>query len=126
MAILLNHVAVNIPTGAQEFGPANVPNNGEIFTLRMARCTTATPTFWPDAATTINANIWISFDGGTTWPYILIGFGSNGGIYTLRNGTQLAESVATGFAVRQGGRQIKAEIVVTNGPLVSEITMEVT
>lgn len=125
MAIVLNHVAINIPTGTHEYGPANVPNNGETFIVRLARCTDATPQFWPNPATSVKANVWMSTDGGATWPFIVIGFGAEGGIYIRRDGVQSPESSAQGFMQRQGGRQIKAEVIVENGPLLSELTVEI-
>jgi hypothetical protein len=127
MTLLLDHRPINVPTGTQEFGPANVPSTVTSFGVRLARCTTATPTFWPNASTTVNASLLLSNDGGATYPRGAGGFTGAGGIIKVQ-GVEAPESNMFGgvSAPLGAGWQIKAVITVTGGPLVSQLTVEVT
>jgi hypothetical protein len=127
MAVLLDHQPINVPTGTREFGPANVPPTATTFGVRLARCTTATPTFWPNASTGVNAQLLLSNDGGATYPRGAGAFTGVGGITTVK-GVEAQESNMFGGISQPLGPnwQIKAVVTVTNGPLVSQLTVEVT
>lgn len=124
MAIIIDHAPINVSSGSQEFGPANISNPVSTIILRLARSTTLTPTFWPNGATTVKAQLLISLDGGTTYQESC-GLGGEGGIYIKRDGTEATESTVRCALPAGTGRKGKALITVTNGPLVSQLTVEV-
>jgi hypothetical protein len=123
MSILVNNQAVNIATGSQDLGPVTLPNGLTSLKITIKRCTTATPTIWPNAATTIKASLFVSVDGGVNW--IASGsLTSAGGIY-VRNGVEVPNTILEVVPIPTGtSRQIKATITVANGPLVSNVTIE--
>ncbi len=125
MTILVDHLPVNITTGTQEFGPVNVPSSITHFKIGLARHTDATPTFWPNTETLINAQIFLSTDGGLTYPQGAGGMISHGGTAVF-GGQQVPESSCQGTITAAAGRKAKAIVTVTSGPLLSQITVEVT
>jgi len=127
MTTLIDHVPINQPTGTHTYGAYNVPDGVSSATLRIARCTTATPTFWPNASTTVDAKAMMSFDNGATFPYQVATISSKGGIVTHPDtGEQVTETGVSVTGVRLGAnRKIQATITVTNGPLVTQVTLEV-
>lgn len=125
MVVLIDHAPVNQPTGSQDYGPVNVPNNTKIYTLRLARHTTATPQFWPNVATVVDIKLLLSLDGGQTFPIVVLGFITNGDTKVIM-GKELPENAfvinyASAFGI---GAKAKAAVVVTNGALVSQLTVE--
>jgi hypothetical protein len=125
---LIDHQNVSIATGTQEFGPADIPSTVTNFTIRLARHTTATPTFWPNAITTIDAKLFLSNDGGVTFPRGAGGFTSVGGTLLGKGGVgEIPETVFSGtIPIPVGvGWKIKAVVIVGNGPLVSQLTIQV-
>src|SRR4051812_5826333 len=61
--------------------------------LTLQRCTTATPTIWPQLTTFVNLELSGSFDGGATW--IPMGaWGAFGGIFIRRDGSEAQISEA--------------------------------
>ena len=125
--ILIDHAPINQPSGSHDYGPFSVPDGATGATLRLARCTTATPTFWPNASTAVDAKVWLSFDGGTTYPTQLIHVTSAGGIIVHPDtGSEVTETGVSVSNVKLGtGRKVKATFNVTNGPWVSQATLEV-
>ena len=128
MALLIDHEAINVPAGTRDFGPATIPDGLTQVTLRLARRTTATPTFWA-AAVRVALRSWCSLDGGATWMQWL-GWGEGnggeaGGIYTGILG-EMPESTVRSALPAGAGRQIKLSATVTGGTLVSQLTVEVT
>lgn len=122
--VLINAAPISLASGTQTFGPINVPDAMSNLFIKLARCTTATPTFWPNVATQVTARILVSYDGGLTFPILVIGFAASGGIYVPRTGIEAPFSIARGNDAPRVGRKIRAEIEVTNGPLVSQVTVE--
>lgn len=122
MAVLINHQPINF-SGSQSFGPVTVTDGLNALVVRLARCTTATPTFWPNAVTSVDAQLELSMDGGATWESAG-GLGSVGGINTLRGGGESTETVLR-CPLRSGNaRRLRATVTVVNGPLVSQLTVE--
>jgi len=126
MTILIDHFPINQPTGSHDYGPANVPQGATTYVLRLARNTTNTPTFWPNAATQVQATIFLSTDGGVTFPVIAGSMTAVGGTLIGPSGQQLAESsfTATVPVPAAAGLRAKATVIVTNGPLISQVTVE--
>lgn len=122
MAVLINHQPINF-SGSQSFGPVAVPSGLNTLVVRLARCTTATPTFWPNAATVVTIGLEISLDGGTTWQGAG-GFSGPGGIQTRRQGGEYTEVVLTCPLATGNARQLRASASVVGGPLVSQLTVE--
>ena len=130
MPILIDHQPVNL-NGTQEIGPATVPAGVRFFTLSLARCTDATPNFWPNVATTLNAELRISSDNWVS-SFGVVKFGNAvGGIAVIppiMGGGQDPSSSMQGWipSPLQGANwRIKAFTTVINGPLVSQLTVEV-
>jgi hypothetical protein len=122
MPIIIDHVPVNQPSGSRTYGPANVSNAVSDITIRIARCTTATPTFWPNDTTTLAVTIEVSVNGGAF--QFCCGFESFGGINIGKGGQEATESVVQCSMPGGINRQARATVVVTGGPLVSQLTVE--
>jgi len=110
------------PTGIQTFGPMNIGNNVDALQFEFARCTIATPDIWPDAATKLQYDQEVSFDGGNTWIYAG-GFGANGGIHVRRDGTEAPISSFLVAVPAGQGRQLRATVTILNGPCRTEGTV---
>ena len=123
MAALIDHAPVSMPTGSREFGPANIADGLSSVLIRAARCTTATPSLWADPATTLNASILVSVDGGQSFRF-LAGLGANGGIYHFSSGAEAVESTLQCDLPPGVGRQVKIQLTVASGPLVTQLTVE--
>lgn len=111
--------------GTREFGPWAFPNGLEGFDIRVGRCTTATPTIWPNENTRVSFVVEFSFDGGQTYPHRESWTPQGGGIKS-KNGVELAEeSVSWRFEVAgEDGQPVayepthaKATVTVTGGPI---------
>lgn len=121
MAVLFSNRPVSVQSGAQTFGASNVPDtlSDVLFTLKY--CTTATPTFWPNANTVLNLSAFMSLDAGATWRSLST-MGTFGGIH-LSKGVEVPETT-WGFSLFPGiNRLIRIDSNVANGPLVSEATL---
>lgn len=122
--IFLDHQPITIANGVQTHGPFDIPNGSTEVELRIARCTTATPTLWPSAGTTLSAQIECSFDGGANYePQSSFG-ASPGGIMPFRGG-----ELADNFLVLNGlrlapSRKIRGKTTVVNGPVVTQLTVK--
>ena len=128
MTVIIDHAPVSIASGSREFGPVDVPVGTTAFKISLARCTSATPTLWPNATTTIDARIVVAKDG-INFDYPAGGMTASGGIVIGPTGNQVAvSSVGPGTfsPPSEAGWKAKAVIAVINGPLVSELTVEVT
>lgn len=112
----------NYPTGTYNIPVSNVPSWATRLSFDMARCTTATPTIWPNESTTITINIELQIDGGEWRPFL--GFTAKGGIAS-RNGVE-AQRSGTGSGLPAGNnRKIRGTVSISNGPLRSEANVEV-
>ena len=124
MAILINHMAVNQPSGSQTYGPALIPNNLTQVIFKLARNTTATPLFWPLTETTLSLDFEVSFNAGQTWQPVC-GATAQGGLVIGKGGVEAAETVVACPIPPGSARRCRVIVVVANGPLVSELTVEV-
>jgi len=127
MTILLNNIAISLNDGSQVFGPVGVPNPVSTIRIALKRQTPLTPLFWPDVNTQISFSVDVSVDSGNTFQF-LCGFTSSGGIVLQRDGTAspLTQLVCNLPArVAPFTRQMIGTLIVTGGPLVSELTVEV-
>lgn len=122
MALIVDHDRFTMQPGTRNWGPVAVPDGLTKVTLRLARQTTATPTFW-EAGVRVQIDSWCSVDGGVTWLQ-WIGAGGPGGIFLLPNGTELAESWCSADLPAGINRQMKVMIAVTGARLITELTVE--
>ena len=82
----------------------------------IARCTTATPTIWPDSNTTLTFNFDISYDGGNTW-YFGAGDTRSGGIASNKRGEITQEQFSRDFPTPP--THFRGTIVVSGGPILT-------
>lgn len=120
---IVTDLQVSIPTGTQEVGPANVPNGATAIIVHLARCTTLKPTLWPNIQTVIQMFVESSTDNGQTYRQNN-GFGSRGGIWIERDGSELQETTFNS-PLRPGTDKVKFTVTVINGPLDTLLTVEV-
>src|SRR5262245_16489402 len=124
MALLIDHQPITQPTGTVRYGPRNIDDTFTMISCRLARCTSTTPTFWPNASTGFSFLFEVSVDGGPFEENS--GAASIGGIYIGGDGTEVPETVVE-CTIRPGiNRQARLAVTVTGGPLVSQLTVEVT
>lgn len=113
---------VSISSGTQPFGPFNIQNSTERITLKLARCTTATPSLWADSNTAISVTLFVSVG---QQEFNVGGFTAVGGILLSRSGAELTHTTA-GFGMPPGtNRKGRFEVTVTNGPLSSLASVDV-
>lgn len=108
---------LNLPSGTQNIPTTALPVEVTSLTISIARCTTATPTVWPDIATTLSLQLEISVDGGENW--------TPGGGLTAVGGIALNKH-GVEFPVAQGmwtyptpPTHMRGTLEVGGGPLVS-------
>lgn len=130
MSTIVNNFPLNVASGSQNLGPAAVPDADSSLLLHLTRCTTATPTMWPNESTFLQCDIFISTDGGATYPTVpQFSLGSFGGILigndkVTGNPVELPETKLRVDLPPGTNRKLKATVTVTNGPLVSACTIE--
>lgn len=110
----------NYPDGTQTFGLASIADNITQIILKFARCTTATPTIWPNETTILVFKSEISIDGGNRWDGIS-GFTAQGGIAFDRFGAELPFTLSLLIPPAGINRQIRGSLVVTGGPLRTQV-----
>lgn len=108
----------SIPTGEFTLPERAMPESALKLEIRLAFCTTGTPTIWPNAATKLTIKLEVSYDDGATWVGGGGCTGMSGGIQHNKFG---AEITAGGFIVTypQPPDRVRGTLNVTNGPLVT-------
>jgi hypothetical protein len=122
VADIVRNRAVNVPSGVRQLTAENVPDALKRLVFQLKRATTTTPSFWPNAATLLNITAFISIDGGPFNQCAKV-IGAPGGIL-IEDG---AEQPVWWwhFTLWPGvNRQVRFDVEVVNGPLVSELTLE--
>ena len=118
----------NYANGTRQLGPLDLASDVTSVLFSIQRCTTATPTVWPNVTTTLEITPEVSLDGGSTW--IEAGKTTNvGGIQPSKFGTELAFALSGGgLPAEVGGvtRQYRVQTVIAGGPLRTSATVEVT
>lgn len=112
----------NYQDGSYSLGPATVPDWATSIGVELTRCTTATPTIWPNQSTQFEAVMELSMDGGATWgPAGRVT--AVGGIFTNKNGVE-AQVTAFGATITPGvGRLIRGAASIAGGPLRTEVSV---
>lgn len=117
----------NYANGSRQLGPIDIASDVTSVLFNIQRCTTATPTIWPDVNTTLDIIPEVSQDGGITW--IEAGKTTNvGGIQLSKFGTELGFSLSGGgLPAEVGGitRKYRVTTVIAGGPLRTSATVEV-
>lgn len=103
---------------------SNLPNDARYLQFEIARCTSVSPTIWPDVNTTVLFDFEVSTDNGATWRG-LGGFGAAGGISLNRQGAEVPFSSFRIDLPEGTNRRIRGSVVVTNGPIRTSGTLEV-
>lgn len=111
----------NYASGTYQFGPVAIADAVNSVMFKVARCTTASPTIWPDPATTLTVALEISVDGGE-W-LNQGGWGAMGGISPDRNGNEAAASFGGGALFPGVNRRSRGTITISNGPLRSTMSV---
>jgi hypothetical protein len=112
----------NYPSGTLLIPARPIPDSARELYFEFARCTNADLTIWPNAATRLQMDFEGSTDGVNWTP--AGGFGSTGGILTRLNGTQIALTTVRVPLPALTGRQIRATVTITNGPLRTQGAIE--
>jgi hypothetical protein len=115
LAIPLNDYA----TGTHNLPSTNILDNATGIYFEISRCTTATPTIWPNASTELSISLEVSLDGGATW-LGLSGFGSTGGIFIKRDGSEATVSSSLTNLPAGTGRKVRGTATIVGGPLRSQ------
>lgn len=113
--------------GTHVAGPVNVADNVTSVDISIARCTTSTPTIWPNASTVLDILPEVSVDAGVTWVESGRSI-SPGGISFGKGGVEAPFSISGGSlppAVNGITRQYRCTFAITGGPLRSSVTVEV-
>ena len=110
---------VSIPTGSFPIPQITVPQGTTKATISIARNTTVNPTFWPNVSTTIEISIEVSYDNGAT--FLPGGGGTSSGGLAAKNGVERPATIFI-FGYSAQPTNIRGQVIVTNGPLVTTIT----
>ena len=117
----------NYANGTRQLGPIDLASDVTSVLFSIQRCTTATPTVWPNASTTLEIVPEVSLDGGVTW--IEAGRTTNvGGIQLSKFGTELAFALSGGYLPAEVGgvtRQYRVQTTIAGGPLRTSASVEV-
>lgn len=128
MALLIDHQPINVPAGSHTF-TVTVPNDAKRVSIRLARQTTATSSFWNvPVIVSLKADFSPRHDGEfVDW----VSWEASGGIIQNHLGVELPESsvVATvppfiETIPPNQGRRVRAIVTITGGNLVSTLTIE--
>lgn len=118
----------NYANGVRQSGSIDVADDVTSILFTIQRCTTATPTIWPNVTTTLEILPELSLDGGSTWTEV--GRTTNvGGIQLSKFGTELAFAASGGYlppAENGITRQYRVRTTIAGGPLRTSATAEVT
>lgn len=108
----------NIPSGTFQIPATSIGASVTSLTLSLARCTTATPTIWPNQTTTLDMQLEVSFDNRASWLPGGSITGAKGGVELKRDG--VTENPSADFTFSYGGQSptdVRGSLTVTGGPL---------
>jgi hypothetical protein len=113
----------NYSNGSHTAGPIDIADDVTSVDFQIQRCTTATPTIWPNASTLLTITPEVSVDGG---PFVENGPStSSGGIGFDKNHNEAAFTLAGGALPAGVNRRYRVTATITGGPLRSTATVEV-
>jgi hypothetical protein len=125
MARLVNGQLVTVASGTQSVGPVRVSNDTiHRVTLRLKRCTALSPLTWPNETTVVSVQVFVSYDNGANYEPAA-GFSAIGGVVMDHDGNEAIEN-ALAFTMRPvPQRFLRVDVQVQDGPLVTNVTLEV-
>jgi len=115
----------NYANGTRTLGPLDVADDVTSVDISIARCTTATPTIWPNASTVLTITPEVSVDGGATWIEAGKSVSAGGIAISGRTGQEVAVSRSGGSLPAGVNRKYRVTVVIAGGPLRSSATVEV-
>lgn len=116
----------NYANGTRVLGPLDLASDVTSVLFSIQRCTTATPTIWPNVSTKLTITPEVSLDGGSTW--IEAGKTTNEGGISFFKGSELAFCPSGGGLPEEVGgitRQYRVTTLISGGPLRTSATVEV-
>lgn len=115
----------NYANGTRQSSAMDIADDVTHVDFSIQRCTTATPTIWPNASTTLEIIPEVSLDAGVTW--LEAGrSASAGGISRGKQGEEIAFAIGGGGLPPGINRQYRVRTIIAGGPLRSAATAEVT
>jgi hypothetical protein len=114
----------NYANGTRVLGPIDIADDVSSVDISIARCTTPTPTIWPNASTVVTITPEVSIDGGVSWSEAGKSV-SGGGISIGRSGSEIPFSLSGGSLPAGTGRKYRCTVDIAGGPLRSSATVEV-
>lgn len=108
--------------GTIPFGPIVLPQGINGCELRIARCTTATPTLWPNALQRVTIALDCSYDGGATYQIGQFGFSQVGGIFMNKAGGEVSEDVVRFRCTPQIATHVRGLVTIAGGPIRTAVT----
>lgn len=117
----------NYPNQTRVLGPIDIADDVTSCDISVQRCTTATPTIWPNVTTVLAITPEVSVDGEQTWVEAGASI-SPGGISPAKGGGEAAFGVSGGglpAAVNGITRRYRNTVVITGGPIRTTVTFEV-
>ena len=116
-----------VPDGTISFGPRPIPDDATEVLIEFARCTPDTPDIWPDPNTVIMIDVWVSYDGGKTWPtHLFDGAHAYGGIHQHVKGYVMPKTQWAKYCQPAPGRLVKGDVRVINGPCKTSASFDFT
>ena len=113
----------NYANGTRNIGPIDIADNVQSIDFNIQRCTTATPTIWPNSTTILDYASEMSIDGGPWQP--AGGFTASGGIGFDKQHNEAPFTLGGGTLIAGINRQYRATLTISGGPLRSTATAEV-
>lgn len=123
MSQVFNIPQASYPNGTTTIPKTALPANSTQISLVLNRCTTATPTIWPNSTTTIAVDLQISYDGGASF-VAAGGFTSAGGIVHNLHGVDLMQSVGR-WSLQAGATHVQGTLVIAGGPMLTSGSVDI-
>lgn len=115
--------SIVLPNGISNIPQSAMPANSTTMLLTLGRCTTATPTVWPNTNQSIHVDLQFSYDGAASWQ-VGGSFDSSGGIVSF-HGHEVTESTGT-WIYAVGPTHLRGTVQVTNGPILTSVNVDIT
>ena len=120
---LIDHQPISLNAGNYSYS-VTADDDVNMVVVRVARQTTATPTFF-DAACSFMLEVFVAKSQNQEVPLDpWFGFGATGGILLNRRGVEIPESSALAMLPPGVDRRMRVDLTVAGARLVSEITVE--